>query len=71
MGKKTLEEWKEMIAREVPFIGIKEYSHNIVGLALAAVANEYGKKVANDLIDEFNLEDSGWRKVPEQLDEEE
>ena len=52
----------ETIDKEVDFIGVRPYSHNIIGFALAGAAKKFGKEVANDLIDEFNLEDHGWVK---------
>ena len=63
MNNYTLEQWKEIIEREAPFVNIKPYSHNIIGLALSAIAKNYGNSAANDLIDEFDLESLGWRKV--------
>jgi hypothetical protein len=39
------------------------YSHNIISLVLGRVAKFHGKKTANKLIDEFELEALGWHKV--------
>jgi len=61
-----LESLKQKIAAEVPFIGIKPYSHNIIGLVLAQIAQNYGYNEANRCIDEFGLEEKGWRKVKHQ-----
>lgn len=60
---KTLMDWREVIEEEVDFVDIKPFSHNIIGLALSAVAKDHGNDVANDLIDDFGLEALGWRKV--------
>lgn len=56
------------IDKEVDYIGMKEYSHNIIGLALQQAANEFGNDVANDLIDEFGLIMHGWSKVDKEDD---
>lgn len=46
----------EAIARNGP------YSHNIISMALGAVAQKFGKEEANKLIDKFKLERLGWKK---------
>lgn len=60
---KTLQEWKEVIEREVYYVDVKPYSHNIISLALNAIARDFGNKEANKAIDEFGLGEYGWRKV--------
>jgi len=60
-----LDEAKQKIRDEVKFVDIKPYSHNIIGLLLLSVSKDYGRKQANELIDEFELEDMGWKKVNE------
>ena len=45
---------------EVPNLGIKPFSHNIIGLTLSAVADQYGDVVANELIQDYGLEKHGW-----------
>lgn len=51
------------IDAEVDYIDYKPYSHNIIGLCLQQVAEKFGNKAANDLIEEFDLESQGWSKV--------
>lgn len=51
------------IDKEVDYIDMKQYSHNIISLALQEAAEEFGNVVANDLIDEFGLGMHGWSKV--------
>lgn len=51
------------IDKEVDYVDIKPYSHNIIGLALQSAAEKFGHEVANDIIEEFELEDLGWSKV--------
>ncbi len=59
---KTLKEWEDSILREMPWVDIKNYSHNIISLALSAISQGWGKKKANSTIDKFGLEQLGWRK---------
>lgn len=58
----------DTIDREVDYVGSKPYSHNIIGIALGEAAKIYGKAVANDLIEEFELERLGWIKVNDEDD---
>ena len=51
------------IDEEVDYVDIKQYSHNIISLSLQEAAKKFGNAVANDLIEEFGLEDLGWSKV--------
>ena len=53
------------IDKEVDYVDVKPYSHNIISLSLGNAAQKFGNEVANDLIEEFGLEDLGWRKVVE------
>lgn len=54
----------EAIDSNVDYVDIKQYSHNIISLALQEAAKKFGNHIANDLIDEFDLEEKGWRKAP-------
>ena len=56
---------RERIEREAPFVGIKPYSHNIIGLILNEIAGEFGATEANRSIRDFGLEELGWREVRE------
>lgn len=60
---KRLESLKEKIDKEVDFVGIRPYSHNIIGLTLLKISQEFGKAEANQCIDEFGLKKLGWSKV--------
>lgn len=65
MSKKTsITAWSNRIQEAIDVDG--PYSHNIISLALGAVAREYGKAEANKLIDKHDLEDLGWEKEPEE-----
>ncbi len=54
--------WKHSILKEMPYVDIKQYSHNIISLALSAIARGWGKPKANEVIDEFGLTRLGWHK---------
>lgn len=62
---KTLKEWREDIHREVNFVDIKIYSHNIISIALRAIAKNFGASEANKAIEDFGLETLGWHKQSE------
>lgn len=61
--KEILEIVRERIENEIPYVGIKPYSSNIISINLRIAAERCGgNKTANKLIDEFELEDLGWNK---------
>lgn len=60
--KKTVEELREQIAEEAPFVDLKPYSHNIISLCLMQIDKEYGKDEANKAIRELGLKKLGWRE---------
>jgi len=60
---KRLESLKKKIDKEVDFIGVKPYSHNIVSLLLLKIHQEFGKAEANQCVEEFGLHKLGWAKV--------
>jgi len=53
------------IEDEMEFVGIKPYSHNLIGFRLRRIAELGGEKEANRVIVELGLEILGWRKVSE------
>mgnify|MGYP001116751977 CR=1 FL=1 len=59
---KSLSEWRAIIRREAPYVDLKPYSHNIISIALQAIAKDHGNEEANKTIDDFNLERLGWSK---------
>ena len=61
-----LKRLRDRIEREVPFVGRKPYSHNIIGLTLNEIAVDFGVAEANRAIRDFGLEEFGWREVREQ-----
>ena len=57
----SLEELKEMIEEEAPFIAKKPYSIHIVNMALIIMGNAYGNEETSKVVKEFGLDDKGWR----------
>lgn len=54
---------KAIIRAELPYIGIKPYSHNIISLTLGQILKEYGKESYNSVIKDLDLEKKGWDKI--------
>jgi len=71
MGRKMSDQTKEQIIQEayekiegwLETLDVRPYSSTLIGLRLASVARHCGKVSANKLIDEFGLEQKGWKKV--------
>ena len=57
-----LKKWRNQISIEASFVGIKPFSHNIIGLCLQAIAQEFGTVEANKAIRDFRLAALGWKK---------
>ncbi len=70
MGRKLSDATKEDIYQSayekieecLETLDLKPYSANIISLRLASVARKLGKLKADQLIDEFGLEQLGWKK---------
>lgn len=60
---RTLKGWRKDIRKELPYVDIKPYSHNIISIGLRAVAKKFGEKEANKIIEELKLERLGWKPV--------
>jgi len=52
------------IDRQVDYVDIKPYSHNIISMCLLQVAEKFGREYANDIMVECNLTKYGWQPVP-------
>lgn len=59
---KTLRDWRAVIRKEIPFVDIKPYSHNIISISLQAIAKDFGVSKADQAIEDFRLEGLGWQK---------
>ena len=55
--------YNRLIEEEVPYIDIKEYSHNIINGYLGGILNKLGLDEYNKTIEKFDLEEKGWRKI--------
>ena len=53
------------IKDQIPYVDIKPYSHNIIGLKLQMLSTEYGQEESNKLIRETKLKDIGWTVIEE------
>ena len=62
---KRLKELRDRIKKEAPFIGIKPFSHNIVGLSLQEIAKKFSVKDANRAVRDFKLNAKGFNEEPE------
>lgn len=63
--KERLAELYAKIKKEVKFVDVKPYSHNIISLVLRTISKEFGYNEANEAIDKFKLNEIGWQKQEE------
>ena len=61
---KGLDQLRAEIAEYAPIVDTPadQYAHNIVGLCLAQIDKEFGTAMANEAIEDYDLEAKGWRK---------
>jgi len=57
---KTEEEIIQLIKNEIPYVDIKEYSHNIISLELRMYSEIKGDEETYKLIKELGLDKLGW-----------
>lgn len=62
----TLDEWREEIRKNAPWVNKKSHSHNLITICLQAISKQFGSDEANKAIDDFKLEKLGWTKEPQQ-----
>ena len=60
--KYTLKQWKEKIAGEIEFVDDRPLSAKLISYALRIIDKRFGEEEANKAIEEFGLEQFGWRK---------
>ncbi len=53
MKIKELEKLRERIEENVEYVDVKPFSHNIIGMTLRIIAEEFGKEKANQAIEDF------------------
>ncbi len=59
-SKKTLEQLQYEIINEIPYVNIKPYSHNIIGLKLKIMGDTFGKQEVYDIVNNTELKSIGW-----------
>jgi len=57
---KTEEEIIKNIRKEIPYVDIKEYSHNIISLELRIYSEIKGDEETYKLIKQLGLDELGW-----------
>jgi hypothetical protein len=62
-GDQKLKSLYDKIEKEVDYVDVKPYSHNIISLVLREISQEFGQDRANEAIENFQLELLGWSKV--------
>ena len=60
----SLDELRDRIRWEAPYVGRKPYSHNIVRIVLAEIAKKFGRPEANKAVRDFKLESKGFNEEP-------
>jgi len=61
----TKEEIINKIKKEIPYVDVKPYSHNIIGLQLNVLADKYGQEEVEKIVRETNLKNIGWGYILE------
>tara|TARA_R110000824_G_scaffold344865_1_gene531503 strand:- start:462 stop:689 length:228 start_codon:yes stop_codon:yes gene_type:complete len=69
MSKKTKEEIIAKITKEIPFVNIKPYSHNIISLQLTMLEEIGGEEAVVALINNTELCLLGWGYIVEEYDQ--
>ena len=62
-GDQKLKLLYDKIEKEVDYVDVKPYSHNIISIVLRQISEEFGQDRANEAIENFQLELLGWSKV--------
>ena len=65
MTKRTKEEIIKNIKKEITYVDIKPYSHNIIGLELEILARDYGEEEVHNIVKNTKLKDLGWGYILE------
>jgi hypothetical protein len=60
---KTKQDIINIIKREIPFVGKRPYSHNIINLELNILDERYGEKEVVELIKNTDLKILGWGHI--------
>ena len=65
-----LKKLRETIRREAPFVSLKPFSHNLIGVSLSLIDKNYGRAAANKAVRDFRLEAKGFNQEPEDQEHE-
>ena len=63
--KPKLEDLKKNIKKEIPFVDVKPFSHNIISMTLSMIEENYGEAAAVQTMSELRLDKLGWDIVTE------
>jgi len=66
MTNKTKAELIIEIKDEIPWVDIKPYSHNIIGLKLDILRRDYGEEEVRSLVKNTQLKHLGWGWILEE-----
>ena len=61
MTNTTLDEMKQTIKNEIPYVDVKPFSHNIISLELRMISEKFGQDVANQTIKDLKLDTLAWQ----------
>lgn len=62
----TKEDIISIIEKEIPYVDIKQYSHNIIGLALRNLNDLCGREAVVELVKTTELKNLGWGYILEE-----
>ena len=48
------------VVEEIPYIGVRPYSHNIISLNLRIIEQKFGTRAVEAIIEMTDLKDLGW-----------
>jgi len=57
---RTLDEWRDDLKKYVPQVDRTSHAHNIIGLVLRNIHEQFGVEEANRAVRDFKLEEKGW-----------
>jgi hypothetical protein len=66
MPESTLDDLRDRVQREVPYVGIKPFSHNIIRTTLLEIEQKFGRAEANKAVRDFRLKRKGFNEEPEE-----
>ena len=58
-----MDKLEKTISDEAPYVDIKEYSHNIIGMTLEQIDKEFGFEKVKEIVIKYRLDEKGWSYV--------